>query len=469
MELMLDFSSHLPQHLTPSYDKVVSLLTQTVIEWPKGAAMLSRAERGVFTIKVWDRSRGEKLLNKKIEYFYEGDKSSKKVSVKIVEKPKFLRYTKPKYVTITGFSNFPADQMENEQLDRILENYGTIIIPTQDVYAEIFLTGKKKLRIELDKGKEIPRDLFADFTSQEGKKHSVTLRCYYKDQPYKCKECKVEHRGDCPEWLKQKEQKEAIKQVKAENSKTIMVGDSNFRCINENGVMASVTAITGGEIGHITNVIEFESVDKMENVVLSAGQNCINDVETIGKGVWENRTMGEINNLERVVGDLTQKGKKVFLLSVPPAPCTQISKVTKEARTFINNNLSKLAQRTMAKKSTGMAAYLEENDGNYNQATDFVDDKHLSPIAIERRISLLDEILPEGHKLKSLTLNARPTTRPYRGCYGTYPTGCNYCTRLNHNEHNCPEKKGEKSNQKRNLSDSGHETPSKSAKKQPNT
>jgi hypothetical protein len=116
-----------------------------------------------------------------------------------------------------------------------------------------------------------------------------------------------------------------------------------------------------------------------------------------------------------------------------------------------------------------MAAYLDENDGNYNQATDFVDERHLSQIAIERRISLLDEILPEGQKLKSPTLKARPTCEPYRGCYGTYPFGCNFCTRLSHSEDSCPIKKGEKSQtQKRNLSSgssSSQGTPSKSAKK----
>ena len=325
------------------------------------------------------------------------------------------------------------------------------------------------MRIDLNKGKEIPRELFADFMTQEGKKHSVSLRCFYKDQPYICKRCKVEHIGDCPEWLNERAQKEKVKQVKLENSKTIMVGDSNFRCINESGVMASATAITGGKIGHIVNQIQFENLQKMENVVLSAGQNCITDVQTLGKTAWENRTMGEINGLEKVVVELTQQGKKVFLLSVPPVPCTQSSKETKDARNFINTNFSKLIQRTLTKCSAGMAAYLEENDGNYNQATDFVDERHLSQIAIERRISLLDEILPEGHKLKSPTLKARPTCEPYRGCYGTYPFGCHFCTKLSHSEDSCPAKKGEKTQtQKRQLSSgsvNSQATPSKSVKK----
>ena len=39
---------------------------------------------------------------------------------------------------------------------------------------------------------------------------------------------------------------EKVKKIKQETTKTVMIGDSNFRCINERGVMANVTAITGG-------------------------------------------------------------------------------------------------------------------------------------------------------------------------------------------------------------------------------
>ena len=181
MDLQLDFNAHLATHLCPSYNTVVTLLTQTVQEWPKGSAMLTQAGKGVFNIKVWDKARGEKLLGQKVEYYYEGDKSTKRVEVRIEEKPVYLRYTNPKYVTMVGLDRFPANQMTNEQIDNILGKFGDIIIPTQDVYAEIFLTGKKKVRIDLTKGQDIPRDLFVQFTTDQGKKYEVTVRNYYKD------------------------------------------------------------------------------------------------------------------------------------------------------------------------------------------------------------------------------------------------------------------------------------------------
>ena len=246
MELILDFGAHLPSHLCPSYNIVVTLLTQTVNEWPKGSAMLTKNNRGCFTIKAWDKARAEKLIGKKVEYYYEGDKSNKKVEVKIQEKTNSMRYVNPKFITIIGFDRFPANQMTNEQLDNILGNYGDVIIPVQDVYADIFLTGKKKTKLDLNKGKDVPRDLFAEFKTAEGKRYEITLRCYYRDQPYTCKRCKEKHIGDCPEWVKEQAEKEKAKKIKLENSKTALIGDSNNRCINENGVMASVMAITGG-------------------------------------------------------------------------------------------------------------------------------------------------------------------------------------------------------------------------------
>ena len=144
MEFELDFSAFLASHLCPKYTKVVSLLNQTVTQWPKGSAMLT-GSKGVYTIKVWDEKKGEKLLGQKVEYFYDGDKSAKSVKVTIKQKPKYQRYTNPKYITIVGFDRSPAELLTNEKIDSILGQFGDIIVPTQDVYAESFLTGKKKL------------------------------------------------------------------------------------------------------------------------------------------------------------------------------------------------------------------------------------------------------------------------------------------------------------------------------------
>ena len=436
MDLILDFGAQLTEHLAPSYNKVVSLLTQTVPEFPRGAAMLTKEKKGVFGLKIWDKSRAEKLLNKKVVYYYEEGKSNKNITVEIQERPKSQRFVNPKYVTMVGFNFFPASEITNEKLDKILTNFGNMIVPTQDVYAEVFLTGKKKVRIDLTKGKDIPREFFFEFESENGKKHSTSIRCFYKGQPFHCKTCEEKHTGDCPVWLEEKRQKEKVRIWKEENSRTTMIGDSNLRCINESGVMASVTSITGGKIGHVANQVFFEDLSSIDNVVLSAGQNCINDREEMGKGEWEKRTMGEITELENQVKTLLNNKKKVLIMNVPPVPIATQIKVRKEARSFINTNLQKLCERQ--KKHYGKITFVVENDGNYNAKTDFTDERHLSPMAVERILNTINEHLPSTQKLKNENLTAHSTGKPYRGCYGTYPTGCNYCTRLKHGEANCP-------------------------------
>jgi len=441
MELQLDFAAFLPTHLCPNYSKVVTLLNQTVSQFPRGAAMLT-GRNGTYTIKLWDKSKAEKLIGKKVEFFYEGDRSTASVKAEIQEKVRYQRYQNPKYVTIMGFDRWPAEQLSNDQIDNTMQQFGDIIVPTQDVYAENFLTGKKKLRIDLNKGKEIPRDFHMQWQTPTGRALTVSLKLFYKDQPYHCKKCTEQHVGDCPKFIAEKEEREQVKKMKENITKTIMIGDSNFRCVNENGVMASVTAVTGGKIGHICNQVKFENIDKMENIILAAGQNCTNDADELTQEFWEARTLAEISKTETVVNSLIDKGKNVIMLSVPPAPCTQTSKRKQEARNFINKSLAEMVQRANSiDAKTGTAGFLTESDTDYNESLDFKDDRHLSSHAIERRIALIDGILPDNRKLRTTKLKARATCEPYRGCYGAFPAGCMFCTQMNHTEQDCTKRK----------------------------
>ena len=438
MELELNFAAHLTTHLCPSYSKVVSLLNQTVSQWPKGSAMLT-GNKGIFTIKLWDREKAEKLKGQKVEYFYEGEKSKKSVKVAITEKSRYHKYNNPKYITIMGFDRSPGELLTNEKMDNIMLQFGDIIDPTQDVYAEHFLTGKKKIRLDLNKEIHIPRDFHVQVESESGRSLTVTLRVYYKDQPYHCKSCVEKHIGDCPKRIAEKEEKQRIKKVKEENTHTVLIGDSNFRCANENGLMANVTAVTGAKLGHVCNQLEFENLENVDTIILSAGQNCINDIHLLGPKLWETRTIGEISKTEKVMNSLLEKGKNVFLLSVPPAPCTQITQSTKDSRLFINKHLSAIVERANTiDAKTGIAGFIAEADSSYDQETDFTDDKHLSQHAMERRIGKLDDVLSDNRKLRNPVLKARPTCDPYRGCYGAYPAGCMYCTKVGHSEQDCP-------------------------------
>ena len=61
-----------------------------------------------------------------------------------------------------------------------------------------------------------------------------------------------------------------------------------------------------------------------------------------------------------------------------------------------------------------MVAFIDENEGNYNKAQDFQDERYLTPMAIERLVSKLDEVLPETQKLCNPQLKGKTTTRPYK-------------------------------------------------------
>ena len=437
MELELDFTAFLPTHLCPTYTKVVSLLNQTVSAFPKGAAMLT-GNRGIFTIKVYDKVKAKDLVGKAVQYFYEGEKSNKFVKVVIQEKVRTQRWTKPRYVTLMGFDREPADTLSNNKVDKLLSQFGTVIEPTQDVFAENFLTGKKKVRIDLNKEIDIPRNFHIQVELASGRNLTVSLRVYYRDQPYHCRRCTEQHVGDCPLYIAEKEEKTKIKKVKEDSSKTMLVGDSNFRCVNENGVMATVTAVTGGKLGHIINQVSFEDLTKIDTVVLSAGQNCTNDVEEVGQEAWESRTKAEFAKAEKALLSLITKGKNVIMLPVPPAPCTQVSTSKKKARVFVNDAIMHLIKKVnQGDSKPGSVGILTESDGEYDMETDFTDERHLSKHAMERRLSCLDDILPEGKKLRTSTLSARATCDPYRGCYGAHPAGCIICTGMNHNAHTC--------------------------------
>ena len=461
MELMVDFSQHLPKHMIPPYRKMVSLLTQTVPEFTKGAAMLTQGRNGVFFLKVYDKIKGNSLIGRKIDYFPDEDRNAS-VTVLIQEKKQVnQQYKNAKNITLVGFERFPANQIENHQLDEILKKHGNIINKTEDVYSDVFLTGKKKVRVDLCKGFDLPRIFHIEFTNTDGYRRSATIRTYYTDQPYFCERCQATHVTKCPKILEDLEKKARTDEKKKERQTVRMIGDSNLRCVNENGVMANVTAITGGKIGHICNQIQYTDLNTTNSVVLSAGQNCINDIEAFTRPEWEKKTNKEIEKYEKTAKKLKNEGKNVFLLAIPPAPITQVSKESKSARNYINEKISGISQRSMKDKTPGkgLISFISQEDGNYNKSTDFSDERHLSELAVNKVLTTLDNLLPNGQKLFDINLKDKPTGKPYRGCYGTFPIGCQVCTSVGHNENTCSYVTGNK----RNLSQ-GDESDSKKPK-----
>ena len=71
------------------------------------------------------------------------------------------------------------------------------------------------------------------------------------------------------------------------------------------------------------------------------------EIGDISKDVWQKKTLAELKVYEAVVKDLADKGKKIFLISVPSTPITQHSKDLKEGINFINNKLAEISQNAM--------------------------------------------------------------------------------------------------------------------------
>ena len=144
-------------------------------------------------------------------------------------------------------------------------------------------------------------------------------------------------------------------------------------------------------------------------------------------------------------------------MPIPPVPMTQETQARKEGRNWINKKISQISQNAMKHSgpNKGTVAMITDNDGNYNKDIDFKDERHLSQQAMEKIISNLDAILP--NKLRDPSLPGKATGLPYRGCYGTNPIGCNFCTQVGHNEQMCTQK----NSPKRNRSEGEEEDPKK--------
>ena len=89
-----------------------------------------------------------------------------------------------------------------------MEKHGNINNKTEDVYPDVFLTGKKKVRLDLCRGSDIPRIFHIEFTNADGYRRSATLRTYYQDQPYFCERCQATHVTKCPKILEDLEKKQ---------------------------------------------------------------------------------------------------------------------------------------------------------------------------------------------------------------------------------------------------------------------
>jgi len=278
----LDFTSHVPQKLAPSRNELIRFLNQEVYDLPKGNILIQE-KPGLFKVKVYDKIKGAALENRVVNYLLPNDINGKKpIKIKF-EKRESSKYIKPRYVTVTGLHNSNlGDHITHDQLNTFFSSFGDIINPVADVFeAEeaVWRLDKKRLFLDLNKGVDIPR-MNPFEIKVDGRPVRGQIRVTYREQPYRCKECGVDHITNCPKREEEKKRMAMIQNMKAENTKTLIIGDSNLKLVNSEAILADVISSSGAKVGHINNIMKTENMDNYDNIVVMAGINNIPSAQT---------------------------------------------------------------------------------------------------------------------------------------------------------------------------------------------
>jgi len=455
----LDFTSHLPQKLAPSRNELIRFLNQEVYDLPKGNILIQE-KPGIFKVKVYDKVKGEALENRTINYILPDDITGKKpIKIKF-EKRESSKYIKPRYVTVTNLHNSNlGDHITNEQLNTFFSSFGDIINPISDVFEaeeSVWRLDKKRLFIDLNKGVDIPRMNPFEMKDDDGKPIRGQIRVTYREQPYHCKECGVMHTANCPIWEEKKKRGAMIKNLKAENTNTLIIGDSNLKLVNSDAILADVISSSGAKVGHINNIIRTENLDNYENIVVMAG---INNIPSAQSSFEENnvfdKTKEEMHELGEILEPHIKKGKNIVLVNVPDPPHCRQSQKSVQLRNRINKLQGEMAKRLNSKSPRKEAHVHVLPWDEPPSEEDYTSIKGISDKLTADLVGKIDSLLKNKLRAPYL-IGTSYTAKAYKNVTPVYPFGCNRCTKLYHTEGECEvdfSKKG------RNLSNKSDNEP----------
>ena len=448
IEYTLDFTSVLPQKLTPRLNEVQTLLNCEVKDIGRGNIII-QIRPGIFVLRVHDDAKGKSLENRKVTYFLPGDIEGKKPKTVFLKKrEERKKWVNPKYVTIWGVHKEDlADVLTNKVLTKYFsDKYGTILEPVEDVTdlsEESWALDKKKCRIDLDKDKHIPRECPIEIKTEDGDVKRGSLRVTYKDQPWFCRKCQDYHVADCPKWLENRRREEEIKEQKAKETKTLILGDSNLKLINSHALLADVVSSSGAKIGHVTNELSFENAEKYKNIVLFAGINNIpGPNERVDEQKVTKQIETEMKTLETEAAKHMKKGRNIFFTEVSNSQHCRSNPRAIKRRNNINKGLvdMKIRLKTQHKNAKtdviNWSPFLDEND--YSTV------KAISNKAIIEFLSKVEEKIDGS--LRANYLDRTLTAEPYTKVTPTYPMGCRKCTAIGHAESSCPADHSKKRN-----------------------
>ena len=242
-----------------------------------------------------------------------------------------------------------------------------------------------------------------------------------------CRICKTDHTGRCPIREKEEAQKKKEDEERQPKIKTLLVGDSNLRHVNEQATTSVTRVATGAKIGHSANVLRFEEPTNYENVVVHAGGNNIVQGD-VTFAVWENQVRYETEQLHQQLSRFP--GSKIIVGVANSGQATASEQATK-MRDHINTELQNL-QSTLDN-----AKFLQVDDDLGDEEEAWVDYRHYSEIMCAKVMEAIDIHFPEDHKF---LIRGKPATTPrkYGKVNSAYKLGCGTCTKLGHLEDNCP-------------------------------
>ena len=451
-EFSVDFTTLIPQGFLPSFKQATSAYNQTIPNCPKNIRFRQNSKkRGEFFITVFSEEDAKRLQGQKIRFDY-GPRGKYNAQVKLVRQAAYVFRTNPKQVYIDQIFDSGLQFAANEEFDTWLEQYVTVIRKTSDDRDNDsgFLNGRKTAYVDFNKNKEIPR-----FTEME--LNVVTSNCdvetargeikvTYRNQPVFCRLCKADHIGRCPIREKEEVDKREEDRLRQPKIKTLLVGDSNLRHVNEQATTATTRVATGAKIGHAANVLKFEEPSVYPNVIIHAGGN------NIQQGVrsfsaWENQLRYESDQLHQQLQRFP--GQKT-IIGVPTSEQATASTETHKMRESINEELKKLAQ-------TVNANFLLVDDEIGEDEEAWVDYRHYSEVMCAKVLESIDASLHDDQKL--LLRGKRSTTpRKYGKVNSSYKLGCTACTKMGHLEEGCS-----KSFKRTDRPSGGHSPPSKAA------
>jgi hypothetical protein len=378
-------------------------------------------------------------------------------TIKLVKQAEFIFRTNAKQVYIDHIQESGLRFAKDSDFDRWLEKNVSIIRPTEDDRDRDtgFLNGRKTAFVDFNKGEELPRftDLELDVILPDGKPETARgqVKITYRNQPVFCRICKTEHIGRCPVREAEEAKKEAEDRARQPKIKTLLVGDSNLRHVNEQGTTSSTRVATGAKIGHAANVLRFEEPTKYDNVIIHAGGNNIIP-QAVNFAVWENQVRSEIEQLQSQL--IRFSGTKT-IIGVANSEQATANDQTIKMRTTLNEELRNL-QSTI---DNTKYVYVDDELGDQEEA--WVDYRHYSEIMCAKVLEAVDNTFPEDQKL---LIRGKPSTTPrkYGNVNSAYKLGCGTCTKLGHLEEECPKSIG---NNKRAGRPSGGATSPPSKKK----